>query len=139
MTSPLTGSCLCGAVAYEADALEPDMGHCHCRMCRKFHGAAFATFGEVRREAFRWTQGREHLKTYTAPNGTKRVFCDTCGSSLTFEASNSDGSLVEFALGTLDSPCPQKPDAHIFTHYKADWSSICDGLPVYGEGRNADD
>src|SRR5207249_145423 len=36
------GSCLCGDVAFE---LVPGdwMGHCHCSMCRKAHGAAFAT------------------------------------------------------------------------------------------------
>ena len=139
MTEPLKGSCLCGAIAYEADSLTPHMGHCHCSMCRKFHGAAFATFGEVPSSQFRWTRGEDQLKTYTAPNGTQRMFCPHCGSSLTFAPANHDGSLVEFALGTLDTPCPQKPDAHIFTAFKADWSTISDGLPVFAEGRVADD
>ena len=37
----IAGSCLCGAVAYEADALSGPIGHCHCRTCRKAHSAAF--------------------------------------------------------------------------------------------------
>ena len=53
----LTGSCLCGAIAYEVKELEPNMANCHCGMCRKFHGAAFATFGEAKSENFRWTRG----------------------------------------------------------------------------------
>jgi len=36
----LTGSCLCGAVAYEADAAVERIVHCHCQTCRKTHGTA---------------------------------------------------------------------------------------------------
>ena len=39
----LTGSCLCGAVAYEVDAPAGPIVHCHCSTCRKTHGAAFST------------------------------------------------------------------------------------------------
>lgn len=50
----LSGSCLCGAVSYEIDAPIESASHCHCSQCRKAHGAAFATYGKVRREAFRY-------------------------------------------------------------------------------------
>src|SRR5262245_9800931 len=33
----LTGSCLCGAVAYQADAIIERIVHCHCQTCRKAH------------------------------------------------------------------------------------------------------
>ncbi|MDD1779820.1 GFA family protein [Enterovibrio sp. ZSDZ35] len=133
----LTGQCLCGQIAYEVDHLEPAMGHCHCTMCRKFHGAAFATFGEAKANHFRFVKGEDELAVYEAENGTKRSFCKHCGSSLLFEASNSDGSLVEFTLGTLDSPISQKPDAHIFTRYAASWYEVTDGLPTFPEGRQS--
>ncbi|PKF48922.1 GFA family protein [Enterovibrio nigricans] len=137
-TDVLTGQCLCGQIAYEVNQLEPKMGHCHCTMCRKFHGSAFATFGEAKASHFRFTKGGNTLCVYEAENGTKRSFCGTCGSSLLFESSNSDGSLVEFALGTLDSPIAQSPDAHIFTRYAASWYEISDGLPQFSEGRDGD-
>jgi len=38
--SPYRGQCLCGAVKYAVDAIGPRMAHCHCSMCRQFHGAA---------------------------------------------------------------------------------------------------
>ncbi|MEZ8140574.1 ribulose phosphate epimerase [Enterovibrio norvegicus FF-33] len=138
VTSPYTGQCLCGQIRYEVDHIEPNMGHCHCSMCRKFHGAAFATFGEVKAESFRFVAGRDLLKAYVADNGTKRTFCSHCGSSLLFEPANSDGSLVEFTLGTLDSEIPIKPDAHIFTKYGAQWHDITDDLPTFSEGRELD-
>lgn len=131
-----TGQCLCGGICYEATEFEPAMAHCHCSMCRKFHGAAFATYGSVKRVNFRWVQGEALLAAYTAPNGTVRQFCRVCGSSLTFASPLADGDDVEIALGTLDTPLTtQKPDAHIYVAYKADWSIPCDGLPQYPEGR----
>ncbi len=133
--TPYRGSCLCGAVKYEVKKIEPHMAHCHCSMCRKFHGAAFATFGEARKENFRWLQGEELLSAYKASNGTIRTFCSKCGSSMTFKASGGDDNLVEFALGTLDTDIEHRPDAHIYTAYKADWMELHDELPKYFEGR----
>ena len=54
----LTGSCLCGAVAYEADAALERIVHCHCQTCRKTHGTAFSSVTAVPREKFRWTARR---------------------------------------------------------------------------------
>jgi hypothetical protein len=106
-------------------------------MCRKFHGAAFATFGEATTENFHWLSGKEILKEYLGINGTKRLFCGNCGSSLVFVPSNDDGKFVEFSLGTLDSEVPNRPDAHIFTNYAACWDQVTDDLPQYTEGRNS--
>ncbi len=59
LTGPYRGQCLCGGVQYEVVQIGAKMGHCHCTMCRKFHGAAFATYGEARAEDFRWLAGEE--------------------------------------------------------------------------------
>lgn len=138
-TTPLSdckkGSCLCGAVRYEVKTIEPKMGHCHCSMCRKFHGAAFATYGEALSQNFQWVSGQDKLQSYTANNGTVREFCGVCGSSLTFAPSGDAGDVVEFAVATLDEAINHRPDAHIFTAYKASWFDINDDLPQYDEGR----
>jgi hypothetical protein len=135
-TNPYHGSCLCGAIQFELSNLSPKMAHCHCSMCRKFHGAAFATFGETSADKFNWIKGAELLKSYLAPNGTTRQFCSICGSSLTFKPSGEDNGLVEFALGALDDPISERPDAHIFSAYKADWMELTDNLPKFREGRD---
>lgn len=135
----LHGSCLCGAIAFEVSQLEAHMAHCHCSMCRKFHGAAFSTFGEARVENFVWIRGQEQLAHYTARNGSTRSFCPVCGSSLLFKASSGQEDLVEFALGCLDDPISERPDAHVFLHYKANWSDIHDALPKFTEGRDSEE
>lgn len=60
IASPYRGQCLCGTVKYAVDAIGPRMAHCHCSMCRQFHGAAFATFGEARAADFCWLQRGSH-------------------------------------------------------------------------------
>ncbi|UPW17654.1 GFA family protein [Agarivorans sp. TSD2052] len=130
-----SGKCLCGQISYQVTQLEPRMGHCHCSMCRKFHGAAFATYGEAKAEHFSWLSGVEKLQQYKAHNGTTRQFCGTCGSSLTFAPDNDDGQFIEFSLATLDTDIALKPDAHIFVANKANWNDICDNLPQFKQGR----
>ena len=137
MPEPYRGSCLCGSIRFEADAFEAHNGLCHCSMCRKFHGAAFATLAEVASENFRWTAGTEWLKAYTAENGTTRQFCANCGSSLTFAAADADGSQIEIALACFDDPVPVEPDAHIYVESGAAWGRPDDGLPQYAEGRDS--
>lgn len=137
MNSPYRGRCLCGAVQYEADAFSPRMAHCHCAMCRKFHGAAFATYGSVAAAEFRWLKGEEELKAYTADNGTTRRFCGRCGSSMTFASVNYPDDFVEIALGTLDSNLEMSPNAHIFVGSKANWTEILDDLPQYTGDRKS--
>jgi hypothetical protein len=130
------GQCLCGDIQYQVSKIEQKIGHCHCKMCRKFHGAAFATFGEAKSENFKWIKGEDLLQSYQAENGSTRQFCQKCGSSMIFIPSNDDGKLVEFTLGTLDSDLDLQPDVHIFIASKANWSIVSDSLPQYEGDRS---
>lgn len=78
----MKGSCLCGAVAYEADRLAGPIVHCHCTTCRKAHAAAFASTARVAREDFRWTRGAASLGAYESSPGKIRHFCTACGAHL---------------------------------------------------------
>lgn len=129
------GQCLCGQVKYQVDEIGNKMGHCHCSMCRRFHGAAFATYGEVKAEDFHWLQGEDALSVYQADNNTKRKFCKHCGSSLIFESAEGNQGVVEFALATLDAAPNLNPDAHIYTSTQVEWLKLGDDLPKFLFGR----
>ena len=137
MTGPYRGSCLCGGIRFEIDEFVARTGNCHCTMCRKFHGAAYATIAEAKNNHFRWTCGESLLKGYTAENGTTRSFCSNCGSSLTFSSPNADPDLVEISLGCFDDEVPIRPDAHIFVASGAKWAAPDDDLPQYEAGRDS--
>jgi hypothetical protein len=130
------GSCLCGAIKFRIKEFMPQVGHCHCIMCRKFHGAAYSTFAGAKLEHIEWLSGSEKLTNFKAENGTTRQFCSACGSSLTFQGSKVSDS-VEFALAAFDTPVDLTPDAHIFVDFKAPWSTICEGERQYAEGRSS--
>ena len=70
------GSCLCGAVQFEAGPFDA-MLHCHCSMCRKHHGAMFATFLAGKADGFRWIAGEDQLATYRSSANGLRPFCRT--------------------------------------------------------------
>jgi len=97
-------------------------------MCRKHHGAAFATYGETGRDNLRWLQGEEHIKIYRSSAQMERLFCDVCGSSLLCRTSEEPDA-VYIALGTVDDEPGCRPTCHIWVGSKAPWYSITDDLP----------
>lgn len=127
---PLQGSCLCGGIRYELDGPITYVSHCHCSMCRRFHGAAFATYGRVSPGSFRWLSGKELVSVYETSPGIGWAFCKTCGSSLGMP---QDGVLSEVTLGTLIGDPGVRPKEHIFVGSKASWFEICDDLPRHEE------
>lgn len=136
---PMTGGCLCGTARFEADEFAGTLAHCHCSMCRRFHGAAYATLATVPTGAFRWVAGESDLKHYEAPNKTVRTFCGNCGSSLSFMTPRDGGRYVEVALGAFDDEPPVAPDAHIFTESAPRWTLSTDVLVRYPRERGSSD
>lgn len=128
------GSCLCRAVRFEIEEFLPRAGHCHCTMCRKFHGASFSTYAGVKTDKFHWVSGEDKVKTYTADNETVRTFCSHCGASLLFSSPNLPADVIEVALGVMDDDIPVEPVAHIHFGSRANWTVAADDLPKYEAG-----
>lgn len=128
------GGCLCGAVTYELSAGLGGTSHCYCRMCRKQHGAAFATYGTAPRSALVITDPSGALRSFRSSASAKRTFCSNCGSSLFFEP-DDEPDQIEIALGTLNDEPESLPEAHIFVRDKPAWVPILDGLPQYPASR----
>lgn len=115
----LKGSCLCGAVAYEADAEVNRIAHCHCRTCRKTHGAAFSSVAAVPRDRFRWTSGTDLLGSFESSPGKFRRFCSRCGSHIVAERVAQPTVLLR--LGCLDTTVGIRPQIHIWRSEGAPW------------------
>jgi hypothetical protein len=126
----IEGGCLCGEVRYQINDSIKDVSNCHCAMCRKHHGAAFATYGEVKICHFQWLQGEERIAVYRSSGQLERLFCRLCGSSLLCRTDEEPDTLY-LALGTLDSEPGCKPTYHIWVGSKASWHTITDDLPQF--------
>ena len=125
------GSCLCGSVQYELDGQFEVMSHCHCSMCRKHHGAAFATFVTVPLHGFRWISGEDVLSTYQSSAYGKRTFCGKCGSVM--PVVEPDTGVVFCPAGNLDGQLGIQPQSHGFVGSKASWHPTADALPQHEE------
>ena len=117
------GSCLCGAITFEIDARPASVSHCHCRMCQKQHGAAFATYARFRRTELNYITGEDQLCTYNSSGDVLRKFCKTCGSNIEWSCSERHPEWVAIALGSFDSEFQATDivDLHIDT--KACWQT----------------
>jgi hypothetical protein len=127
----IRGSCLCGGVRYEVDGELGPVALCHCGMCRKASGTAFATNASTARATFRLVAGAELVQRYTSSPGNRRCFCRACGSPL-FGESDEMPDQVRLRLGLLDDDPGVRPAYHWAVDFKAPWWDIADGLPRLG-------
>ena len=110
----IAGSCLCGGVGYhfEGDGVLV-ISHCHCSMCRKASGAAFASFVMILLADFAWTMGEQLIHKYESSKGIFRCHCGCCGSPLPLQDPHL--SLMAVPVGSLDTPSCNWPHVETFT------------------------
>lgn len=126
----IQGGCLCGRVRYEITGRLFAADHCHCSMCRRQHGAAFATYADCNPDDFRWTSGDNLVKVFESSTGAGWCFCSECGSSL---AGSEQGKITSITLGTVAGDPGIRPGSHIFAGSRAPWHEINDDLPQFDE------
>jgi len=99
-------------------------------MCRRQHGAAFATYADFSPGDFKWSSGEDLVKIYEPASGPGWCFCDDCGSSL---GGTDKGKITSITLGSVDGDPGVRPESHIFAGSKAIWHDINDDLPQFDE------
>ena len=132
----IRGSCLCGTVRWSFEGALERMVHCHCRMCRKAHGAPFATYTSGSRAHFRFDGGEEAVTTYESSPDFPRAFCSRCGSVAPYPVGDES---MAIPAGPIDGDPQIRPAAHIYAKWKAPWHAITDSLPRHDimPGRDA--
>ena len=123
----MTGACLCGGYSFEVEGEFSEMVDCFCSMCRRAHGAAFATFVGCKATDFKLRKGQELVGKYRSSEQGTRSFCTVCGSNLPMIGETS----VYIPAGLLDGDPGVRTSAHLFASSKADWVSIHDDAPQF--------
>ena len=126
----IKGGCLCGKVRYEITGRLIRADNCYCSMCRRQHGAAFASYAALNPDDFKWISGKKLVKTYEIAGGDGWCFCTECGSTL---AGTRKGKIYTITLGTVEGDPVIRPECHIFVGSKAKWHEINDDLPQFEE------
>lgn len=112
------GSCLCGAVRFEATPTEAHCHACHCEMCRRWTGSAMLAV-PVAPDGIRF-EGTEHIRAFRSSDWAERAFCGTCGSTL-YHRITAAGPMqghLHLALGLFDEPDGLPLDSEIYIDCK---------------------
>ena len=124
------GSCLCGSIKYSIDDNLELIVNCHCRFCRKAHGAPFTTLLLMPFNKFELTEGKALLASFEVKTiNSLRLFCSKCGTRL-YNYSPSKG-MISLMVASLDTPAELHPVANINVESKCSWYSINDELPQF--------
>ena len=125
------GGCQCGAVRY-ALYVAPQQAHaCHCRMCQRAVGGAFALLAGAPKAEFAWTKGAPAM--FASSNLAQRGFCRACGTPLSFTY-NLDTARQYVTIGSLDDP-EQAPIIRQFgIESRLSWVRFCEGVPEEATG-----
>lgn len=124
------GKCLCGAVNLRITGKISDIIHCHCSLCRKNSGTAYATNGFINTADFAITSGDNCLTTFAFKPGRNRHFCKQCGSPV-YSSNDQDPTRLRIRLGIIDSDISERPISHNFITSKANWEELDEKLPRY--------
>lgn len=124
------GGCLCGEIAIEISGPITSIIHCHCSLCRKSSGTAFATNGFVQTADFKILKGAARLSQFAFKPGRVRHFCSNCGSPV-YSSNADDPTRIRIRLGILNSDIRERPLSHNFYSSKANWEDLDARLPRY--------
>lgn len=120
-TSPITGGCYCGKVRYQAIGPILYQANCHCVNCRRAAGAQSVAWITVNQSEFAWEKGEP--TRYRTDTNAWRTFCDSCGSSLTYENDKRPNE-IDITTGTLDDPELFPPNRDVFPEEKLSWVAL---------------
>lgn len=122
------GSCLCGAVRFEARGPLRQVIACHCTQCRKASGHFTAA---TRCATADLTISGDGLRWYRSSDVAERGFCGVCGSSLFWRPLGGDTTSV--SAGAIDGPTGLTLVAQIHVDAKGDYYDLPD-VPVRRQG-----
>ena len=124
------GSCLCGAISVELKGPIESIIHCHCSLCRKNSGTAYATNGFINTEDFTVLDPQNKLTYFEFKKGKLRHFCAVCASPI-YSSNTENPTKLRIRLGILDSDIEERPISHNFVSSSANWDNLDADLPRY--------
>ena len=120
---PIEGGCSCGAVRYRLHRKPLFVHCCHCRLCQRQTGSAFAINAMIEVSRMELLSGvTEVIAVPTGSGKTQKISrCPDCKIAVWSNYAGA-GDLIHFVrVGTLDNADLISPDIHIFTMSKQPW------------------
>src|SRR5579872_4414841 len=94
------GRCLCNAIQFQVSGEPRSVHYCHCRICRRTTGSAFAVLAWFPTRSVVW-RGLAPVERRSS-DIAERAFCGRCGSPLFLKF--DDSPEIGLMLGAFDRP-----------------------------------
>lgn len=117
----ITGGCYCGKIRFAVNGKARVTANCHCENCRRAAGAQAVAWTMVKRSDFEWTTGNPHR--YETDTGAFRTFCESCGTSLTYETDRRADE-IDVTTASLDHPEDFPPTKDVYPEEKLPWVDL---------------
>jgi hypothetical protein len=125
-TEPLSGQCLCGAVAYTGAGGVQQVYACHCSECLRWSGGAFIG---VRFAGSVVIADPAAVNWYASSERAERGSCRVCGSTL-FHRIKADPAQLIVTAGSIDDQAALPTiEEHIFIDAKPAYYEFHDDAP----------
>lgn len=110
--SPLSGHCLCGALRFTVDSVEPEFYACHCDMCLRWGGGPYLS---VTATGLKF-ENDENLAVFDSSGWAQRAFCRLCGTNIFYRVKKL--AVHEVNTGTFDDASSFRMIGEIFVDEK---------------------
>ncbi|PSL17793.1 GFA family protein [Shimia abyssi] len=123
------GGCTCGQVRYRLSSRPLIVHGCHCTLCQRQSGGAYAVNALIEQDRVEVLSGSMRVVRVSTPSGAGQSItrCETCGVAVwsKYHALPKIGNEVLFIrVGTLDDPATMPPDVHIHTSSKQPYVTL---------------
>jgi len=133
MAPPYVAACGCAAIQLQLCAEPLTTFNCHCSLCRKMSGAAFATHVVFPKSALQVADPDGKLGSTPVGEHGRKHFCTLCGTPLYgLHALHQGICLV--SLGALDEAAQFAPQANVFCADRLPWVFDLAAIPAHDRG-----
>lgn len=138
-SSTFQGSCAYGDVRYQMTSNPLIVHGCHCRLCQRQTGTAFAQNALIESSHVELLQGdvEETVLESASGSGQNIARCPKCHIAIwsNYLITRGGGKKIKFIrVGTLGEPDKFPPDVHIYTSTKQPWVILPTDVPAVDEG-----
>jgi hypothetical protein len=127
----VTGSCHCGAIAYEAVVNPNSVRICHCTDCQRLTGTAFRAGIPSLPGTFmlKWGTPKIYIKTAESGTGRAHGFCPDCGTPIYATSTEPNPQVYGLRVGGIDQRAEFGPPARqIWCRSALPWSMNISGI-----------
>lgn len=122
------GQCYCGAVHITVDLPVAWVAHCHCSMCRRYHGAPVVTWFGVHHGRYQYND--DDVVWFQSSESAERGRCRHCGSPLLFRSQRWPDEL-HIVLAAMTESIERQPELHVYYADRVTWLPLTPHEPCY--------